>query len=85
MSFIDATSLRPLKVVADTANSRLLAWRIAGLNRFDANACALAAQAVRPGGRQRALGGVLRDIRNWNADSTRKFNFWTCVTSHLCL
>jgi NHL repeat len=34
-----------LLVVADTANSRLLAWRIAELTRFDANACALAAQA----------------------------------------
>ena len=32
-------------MVADTANSRLLAWRIDELTHFDANACALAAQA----------------------------------------
>ena len=40
-----ATVAGDLLVVADTANSRLLAWRIAELNRFDVNACALAAQA----------------------------------------
>ena len=34
-----------LLVVADTANSRLIAWRIDELTRFGANACALAAQA----------------------------------------
>ena len=33
-----------LLVVADTANSRLLAWRIAALNRHGVDACALAAQ-----------------------------------------
>ena len=40
-----ATVAGDLLVVADTANSRLLAWRIAELSRFDVNACALAAQA----------------------------------------
>lgn len=34
-----------LLVVADTANSRLIAWRITGLDHLDPNACALAAQA----------------------------------------
>ena len=34
-----------LLVVADTANSRLLAWRIGELTRLGVNACALAAQA----------------------------------------
>jgi hypothetical protein len=40
-----ATVAGDLLVVADTANSRLLGWRIAELTRPGANACALAAQA----------------------------------------
>ena len=39
-----ATVAGDLLVVADTANSRLLAWRIAGSAGHGANACALAAQ-----------------------------------------
>jgi len=39
-----ATVAGELLVAADTANSRLLAWRIAELTGFDAKACALAAQ-----------------------------------------
>ena len=40
-----ATVAGALLVAADTANSRLLAWRTAELTDFDVNACALAAQA----------------------------------------
>ena len=40
-----ATVAGDLLVVADTANSRLLAWRIGELTRAGVNACALAAQA----------------------------------------
>lgn len=39
-----ATVAGRLLVVADTANSRLLAWRIDALTRVGTNACALAAQ-----------------------------------------
>ena len=40
-----ATLAGELLVVADTANSRLLAWRVGELTRAGVNACALAAQA----------------------------------------